>query len=170
MLFLDIPKDIDIKIGKNWIKIIGPLGFMIKKKSTNLKLYFSKKQLKLYLLRDSKKNHFYLSIINKLVWGLYKGYTVKLQIIGVGYKASISEDKLVMRLGFSHDVIYKIPKNIKITISQHKILTLNIFGTNYQQIRQVASEIRFLKLPEPYKSKGIRFFGEKIKLKEGKKN
>jgi len=108
--------------------------------------------------------------LNKLIWGLYKGYTAKLQIIGVGYKASINGNDLTMRLGFSHDVLYKIPDNIKISISQQKVLTLNIFGTNYQQIKQVASEIKRLKSPEPYKGKGIRFFGETILLKEGKKN
>jgi large subunit ribosomal protein L6 len=170
MLFLNVPKNIDIKIGKNWIKIIGPLGSIIKKKSKNIKIYYNKDENKLYLLNENKKNDFYLSLINKLIWGLYKGYTVKLQVIGVGYKASLSEDKLILRLGYSHDVIYNIPKDVKVTISQQKILTLILFGTNLQRVKQVASEIRSLKSPEPYKGKGIRFFNEIIRQKEGKKN
>lgn len=171
MLFLNIPKDIDIKIGKNWIKFVGPLGQVIKKKSKDIKLYFSKTQQKLYLLnKDNKNNHFYLSMINNIIWGISKGYLSKLQIIGVGYKAQVDKDNLILRLGYSHEVYYKIPKNIKITVLQQKILTLVVFGNNYQQVKQTAAEIRSLKSPEPYKGKGIRFLNEIVKQKEGKKN
>lgn len=171
MLFLNVPKDIDIKIGKNWIKFIGPLGQVIKKKSNKIKLYFSKKDQKLYLLNDNdKNNHFYLSMINNIIWGLFKGFITKLQIIGVGYKAAVEDNKLNLRLGYSHEVVYDIPEDVSITVLQQKTLTLVIFGNNNQRIKQVAAEIRSLKSPEPYKGKGIRFLNEIVRKKEGKKN
>ena len=171
MLFLNIPKDIDIKIGKNWIKFIGPFGQVTKKKSNKIKLYFSKSNSRLYLLNDNdKNNHFYLSLINKIIWGLFKGFIAKLEIIGVGYKANIKDNKLHLRLGYSHEIIYDIPKDVTITVLQQKILTLVIFGNNLQKINQIAAEIRSLKSPEPYKGKGIRFLNEIIRQKEGKKN
>ena len=170
MLFIEIPKNINIQIGENWIKIKGPLGTVVKKKSNEIKLYFSKDEKKLYLLNYKKKNHFFLSILNNIISGVLKGFIVKLKIIGVGYKAAVEKQQLTLRLGYSNNVVYNIPKNIKITINDKKELTLIIFGNNIQQVKQVAAEIRNLKKPEFYKGKGIRYFNEVINLKEGKKN
>ena len=172
MFFINVPKKINIKIGKTWIKFTGPLGSVIKKKSEDLKMYFSKSQNKLYILNNSisKKNHFHFLIINKIIWGLFKGFIIKLQIIGVGFRASVKEDKLHLRLGFSNEIVYEIPKNIKITVLQQKILTLVIFGPNNQLVTQVAAEIRSLKPPEPYKGKGIRLLNEVLKQKIKKKD
>ena len=172
MIFLNIPKDINIKIGENWIKIKGPLGEIVKKKSRNIKIFFDKESSKLYIFNDKKNNiNFYLLLINKLIWGLYKGFTCKLVLIGVGYKVSIESNKLVFRLGYSHDVIYTIPEDIKINlVPKQKNITLLIFGNNHQKVKQVASEIRKLREPYSYKGKGIRFFDEVIIQKQGKKN
>lgn len=172
MLSLKILKKVDIKVGDNWIKITGPLGSVIKKKPNNLKLYFDKIEHKLYLLNtEDKKNHFYLSLINNLVWGLDKGFKVKLSLIGIGYKASIEANNLILRLGYSHDIIYNIPEDIKISlVPKQKNLTLLIFGNNKQKVNQVAAEIRNLKKPELYKGKGIRYIDEVVTLKQGKKN
>lgn len=171
MLFLNIPKNIDIKLGLNWIKISGPLGSVVKKKSDKIKFYFDKNNYKLYILnKNDKKNHFYLSVINNIVFGLSKGFLIKLSIIGVGYKANVKDNLLTLRLGYSHNTEYKIPNNVKITIPEQKQSTLVIFGTNLQKVKQVAADIRNLKSPEPYKGKGIRYFNEIVKQKEGKKN
>lgn len=172
MLFLQIPNEINIKIGKDWINIKGPLGSVLKKKPKEVKLYFDKESNRLYLLnKDFKQKHFYLSLINKMVWGLYKGYTVKLVLIGIGYKASVENNALILKLGYSHDIIYNIPNDIKIElVPKQKDITLLISGNNHQKVKQAAVEIRKFKLPEPYKGKGIRYFNENIKLKQGKKN
>lgn len=173
MIYINVPKNISINIGLNWIKIQGPLGTEIKKKSKKVKLYYSKTENRIYFLfnkTDDKKKHFYLSLINNIIIGLSKGYLIKLNIIGVGYKVSIKDNKLVLRLGYSHDVIYNIPKDINIKISQQKQPVLIIHGNNISKVTQVAAEIRSLKVPEPYKGKGIRYFNEIIKQKEGKKN
>jgi large subunit ribosomal protein L6 len=172
MLFLNIPKEIDIKIGNNWIKIKGPLGSVIKKKPQDIKFYFDKKSFKLYLLNKNEKyKHYYLLLVNKLIWGLYKGFTIKLNLIGIGYKVSIESNKLILKLGYSHDIIYTIPAGIEVSVlPKQKNITLLIFGNNHQKVNQVAAEIRNLKKPEPYKGKGIRYFDEKVTQKQGKRN
>lgn len=170
MLNIFIPKDIDILIDENWIKIKGPLGIIKKKKSNLIKISFDKTTRQLYLLNTNKQlNHFYISMINKLLWGVWKGYSIKLNIIGVGYKAFLENKNLFLKIGFSHNVIYNIPDDITIKILNQKLLTLVISGQNFQKVTQVATEIKRLKPIEPYKGKGIKFFNEVIKLKEGKK-
>lgn len=170
MLSLKIPKDINILINENWIEIKGPLGIIKKKKSNSIKITYDSKTNILYLLNENTKiNHFYISMIYKLLWGVWKGYSIKLNIVGVGYKAFLEKDKLVLKIGFSHNVTYNIPKNITIKILNQKLLTILITGTDFQKITQTAAEIKHLKPVEPYKGKGIRYFNEIIQLKEGKK-
>jgi large subunit ribosomal protein L6 len=170
MLSLKIPKDINILINENWIEIKGPLGIIKKKKSNSIKITYDSKTNILYLLNENTKiNHFYISMIYKLLWGVWKGYSIKLNIVGVGYKAFLEKDKLVLKIGFSHNVTYNIPKNITIKILNQKLLTILITGTDFQKITQTAAEIKYLKPVEPYKGKGIRYFNEIIQLKEGKK-
>lgn len=164
MLYIEIPEKINIKIGEDWIKIDGPLGSVIKKKSKNIKLH--KKDNNLYILNKTNK-HFYISLINNIIWGLLKGYKKKLQMVGVGYKATVEGDKLVLKIGYSHDVFYNIPENITINILKNNII--EIFGNDKIKVNQIAAEIRALKAPEPFKGKGIRYINEIINKKEGKK-
>lgn len=171
MIYLNIPKKISIELNENWIKITGPLGTIIKKKSKFIQLNFDSNTSKLWLLNESlKQKHFYLAIINKMVFGVLKGFTKKLNIIGVGYKASVENNNLTLKLGFSHNVFYNIPKEISIKILNQKTLTLLIVGSDLQKVNQVAAEIRALRPAEPYKGKGIKYFNENVKRKEGKKS
>jgi large subunit ribosomal protein L6 len=94
---------------------------------------------------------------------------MKLNIVGVGFKAAIIDTNLQLKIGFSHIVNYKIPEGIKISISSQKALTLIIFGNDLQKVTQTAAEIRNLKPVEPYKGKGIKYSKEVVKKKEGKK-
>ena len=170
MLNLTIPKKINVEINEEWIKIEGPLGVKIKKKSKDLKLIFDKSSNKLWFLNaDLKQKHFYFAILNKMILGVLKGFSAKLNIIGVGYKVSLEDQKLVLKLGFSHNVIYEIPKDVTIKILNQKLLTLVVFGNDLQRVNQVAAEIRALKMAEPYKGKGIKYFNEVVRRKEGKK-
>lgn len=126
---------------------------------------------KLWLLNTEKvERHFFLAILNKLIWGVFKGFSKKLNIVGVGYKAHLEENVLVLKLGFSHLIRYTIPTEIKIKVLTQRQLTLLILGNDFQKINQVAAEIRALKPVEPYKGKGIKYFNEIVKKKEGKKS
>jgi large subunit ribosomal protein L6 len=105
-------------------------------------------------------------IIN-IVEGVRNGFERKLEINGVGYRASMQGKNLQLALGFSHDVIYETPKGI--TISVPKPTEINVSGIDKQQVGQVAAEIRKFRGPEPYKGKGVKYAEERIVRKEGKK-
>lgn len=105
--------------------------------------------------------------INTLVKGVHDGFTKELELVGVGYKARVEGSKLIMSLGFSHDVTIETPKGLKITCASPT--QISIFGADKQLVGQTASEIRSWRKPEPYKGKGIKYVGEYIRRKEGKK-
>ena len=107
------------------------------------------------------------SLINNLIVGVNEGFTKKLEINGVGYRAQLEGKELVLHLGFSHDVKFPIPEGIKISCPDQT--HIDIFGVNKQMVGQVASEIRGYRPPEPYKGKGIKYEAEQILRKEGKK-
>jgi large subunit ribosomal protein L6 len=107
------------------------------------------------------------SMVQNLAVGVTQGFERKLEIEGVGYRASVQGKNLVLALGYSHDVNYAIPQGI--TITTPKPTEIVIAGSNKQQVGQVAAEIREWRPPEPYKGKGVRYAGEFIFRKEGKK-
>ena len=107
------------------------------------------------------------SMIQNLVAGVTKGFEKKLEINGVGYKAAVAGKNLQLSLGFSHDVVYPIPAGV--TIVAPKPTEITIAGIDKRQVGQVAAEIRAFRGPEPYKGKGVKYAGEFIFRKEGKK-
>lgn len=107
------------------------------------------------------------SLVENMVIGVSEGFTKVLEIQGVGYKAQAQGKKLVLSLGFSHDVDFPVPEGIEIKTPQPT--QIEITGTDRQKVGQVAAEIRSYRPPEPYKGKGVRYAGEYIIRKEGKK-
>jgi large subunit ribosomal protein L6 len=107
------------------------------------------------------------TLVNNLVVGVTQGFTQKLEIQGVGYRAAVQGKVLNLQLGFSHDVPYAIPPGI--TIVTEKPTSISISGIDKQLVGQVAAEIRGWRPPEPYKGKGVRYEGEYVRRKEGKK-
>tara|TARA_B100000131_G_C17982871_1_gene559347 strand:- start:425 stop:964 length:540 start_codon:yes stop_codon:yes gene_type:complete len=107
------------------------------------------------------------SLINNAIIGSSTGYEKTLELIGVGYRAALKGKQLNLQLGFSHDINFDIPEGVKITVEKQTIL--KILGSDKQQVGMVASEIKSLRPPEPYKGKGIKEQGQYILRKEGKK-
>ncbi len=107
------------------------------------------------------------SLVNNLIVGVAEGFTVNLEIIGVGYRAAVAGKSLKLQLGFSHDIDYPIPDDIEITCERPTLLSVK--GADKQRVGQVAADIRGFRPPEPYKGKGIRYVGEYVRRKEGKK-
>jgi large subunit ribosomal protein L6 len=106
-------------------------------------------------------------LINNLCIGVSKGFEKKLEINGVGLRANMQGTTLVMNLGFSHEVRYEVPNDIKVEVEKNTKLTVS--GIDKQRVGQIAAEIREFKKPEPYKGKGIKYADERIIRKEGKK-
>jgi len=107
------------------------------------------------------------ALVANMVQGVSAGYTKVLEITGTGFRASVQGKNLVVNLGFSHDVIYPVPEGI--TITTPKPTSISITGVDKRQVGQVAAEIRSYRPPEPYKGKGVKYEGEQIRRKEGKK-
>lgn len=123
---------------------------------------------------DEKSNRalhgLFRALINNAVVGVSEGYTKKLEIIGVGYRASISGDVLELSLGYSHPIFFVPPEGITIEVdtksSKNPILVIT--GVDKEMVGQVAAKIRSFRKPEPYKGKGIRYVGEQVRRKAGK--
>lgn len=107
------------------------------------------------------------ALVNNMVTGVSKGFSVTLEINGVGYRAAVQGDTLNLQLGYSHDVAYPIPSDIRITCERPTLVTVS--GADRQRVGQVAAEIRAYRPPEPYKGKGIKYANEIVRRKEGKK-
>jgi large subunit ribosomal protein L6 len=105
------------------------------------------------------------SLLNNMVVGVSQGFSKKLELNGVGYRVALQGADLKLNLGFSHDVIYKMPAGVTAAVDQNMI---TVSGIDKQQVGQAAAEIRALKKPEPYKGKGIKYEGERIIRKSGK--
>jgi len=107
------------------------------------------------------------SLVNNAVIGASEGFTRKLEIRGVGYRAAVQGRTLNLQLGYSHDVIYPIPEGVEIKCERPTLVEIS--GASKQQVGQVASEIRAFRKPEPFKGKGVRYAEEYVRSKEGKK-
>jgi large subunit ribosomal protein L6 len=121
--------------------------------------------------RDDRSKHgLYRSLLSNMVKGVNEGYTIVQELVGVGYKATAKDQLLELALGYSHNLVLELPKEISVqtTAERGKNNTIILKSIDKQLIGQVAAKIRSLRKPEPYKGKGIRFFGEEIKKKAGK--
>jgi large subunit ribosomal protein L6 len=107
------------------------------------------------------------SLVNNMVIGVSKGFSVTLEINGVGYRAAVQGNTLNLQLGYSHDIAYRIPGDVRITSERPTVITVS--GADRQRVGQVAAEIRAYRPPEPYKGKGIKYSTETVRRKEGKK-
>tara|TARA_B100000886_G_scaffold313337_1_gene249894 strand:+ start:37 stop:576 length:540 start_codon:yes stop_codon:yes gene_type:complete len=170
---ISIPEKVKVILSGNNINIEGPLG----KKSLNIDLEIFDLNIsegKEVSIKPKKNNQdikrlwgMNRSLINNAIMGASKGYEKILELTGVGYRATLKGNILNLQLGFSHDINFNIPDGVKIQVEKQNILKIS--GTDKQQVGMVASEIKSLRPPEPYKGKGIKEQGQYILRKEGKK-
>ena len=170
---ISIPEKVKVALAGNILNIDGPLG----KKSLNIDLNIfnlnikdgKEISIKPKVIDQNTKRLWGMnrSLINSAVIGSIKGYEKILELVGVGYRASLKGNHLNLQLGYSHDINFDIPEGIKIVVE--KQITLKITGADKQLVGSVASKIKTLRKIEPYKGKGIREKGQYILKKEGKK-
>ncbi len=170
---ISIPDKVKVILSGNMINIEGPLG----KKSLNIDLDIFDLDIndgKEVSIKPKKKDQntkrlwgMNRSLINNAIIGTSKGYEKILELTGVGFRAALKGNILNLQLGFSHDVNFEIPNGVKILVEKQTVLKIS--GTDKQQVGMVASEIKSIRPPEPYKGKGIKEQGQYILRKEGKK-
>ena len=171
---INVPKDSSIRIEGANLTISGPKG--TKKLTIDDKIFSSKlneSEFKLEPLdkKIDKKTSVmwgtYRSLINNAITGVSSGHEKTLELSGVGFRANLKGEFLNLQIGFSHDVNFKIPKEIKITVEKQTIIKIN--GVDKELVSKIAADLKSLKPVEPYKAKGIKEKGQFVLRKEGKK-
>jgi large subunit ribosomal protein L6 len=166
-----IPAGVTANVEGQTVKVKGPKGAMQVVLPDDVSVVMDKGEVKVDPRNDGKRARSMWgtsrTLVNNLVTGVTKGFEKKLEITGVGYRAALQGKNLQIALGYSHDVIYAVPEGIAITTP--KPTEIVVTGIDKQKVGQVAAEIRAFRPPEPYKGKGVKYAGEFIFRKEGKK-
>ncbi len=167
---IEIPNGVEVKIDGCRVTVKGPLGTLEREFHPRVKFVREGNIIRVERISDSKldKSLHGLSrtLLYNMIEGVTKGFQKVLDIVGVGYRAEIKGNKLVMNLGYSHPVEYEIPEGIKIECPIPTRIVVK--GIDKEKVGQVAAEIRAKRPPEPYKGKGIRYEGEEVRRKAGK--
>jgi large subunit ribosomal protein L6 len=172
---IEIPAGVTINVSKeNLVTVKGPLGTLMQKVDTDLEVAVEANHIIVKRPTEQKRHRamhgLYRSLLHNMVVGVSKGYELKLELVGVGYRAEAQNQVLDLVLGFSHHTYLQIPPEVKVVAVTDKrsnpIITLN--SADKQLIGHVAAKIRSFRSPEPYKGKGVKFVGEKLRRKAGK--
>ncbi|HHB4596660.1 TPA: 50S ribosomal protein L6 [Staphylococcus aureus] len=167
---IDIPSDVTVTFDGNHVTVKGPKGGL--SRTLNERMTFKQEENTIEVVRpsDSKEdrtNHGTTrALLNNMVQGVSQGYVKVLELVGVGYRAQMQGKDLILNVGYSHPVEIKAEENI--TFSVEKNTVVKVEGISKEQVGALASNIRSVRPPEPYKGKGIRYQGEYVRRKEGK--
>lgn len=166
---ITVPSGVSVTIADDAITVSGSKGTLSQFTMPDITVKQEGEQIVVTRANDEpkvrSKHGLMRALINNMVVGVTEGFSKKLEINGVGYRVAAQGADLKFNLGFSHDVIFKMPQGVTATIEQN---TVTVSGISRQQVGQVAAEIRALKKPEPYKGKGIKYDDERIIRKSGK--
>ncbi|MDX3906972.1 MAG: 50S ribosomal protein L6 [Pigmentiphaga sp.] len=168
---VELPKGVEATIAADQITVKGPLGTLAQPLNGTVTIQQDAGKLTFAAANDSREakamSGTMRALVNNMVTGVSKGFERKLTLVGVGYRAQAQGDSVKLQLGFSHDIVHKMPAGVKVECpSQTEVV---IKGSNKQQVGQVAAEIRAYRSPEPYKGKGVRYADERVVIKETKK-
>jgi len=167
---ITVPSGVDITLDNNVITVKGPKGSLTRELHKDMKVIVENNEITVERPSDHKTHRSLhgttRSVVSNMVSGVTEGFTRNLELVGVGYRASKSGEKLVLNVGYSHPVeitpeagiTFEVPSNTKIVVS----------GINKERVGEYAAKIRSVREPEPYKGKGIKYEGERIIRKEGK--
>jgi len=166
-----IPKGVEVKKDGNVLKVKGPKGELSNRIPPGLTVVVDNGEVKISRSSDEPKDRAFHGLLRSLVAnsvaGVTKGFSKDLEIVGVGYKAEVKGKTVVFSIGYSHPVNFPIPEGIAVALDA-KAGKLSVSGADRQQVGQTAAEIRKLRVPDPYKAKGIKYANEVIRRKVGK--
>jgi large subunit ribosomal protein L6 len=166
-----VPAGVTVTLEGQSLMVRGPKGQLAWTVVDDIEVKYENNELSLTPRGDDKRARamwgLSRSLVNNLVHGVTQGYEEVLELVGVGYRAALKGQNLSMQLGYSHDV--EVPPPAGITFAVPKQTEVRVAGIDKQLVGEVAARIRRLRPPEPYKGKGVRYSGEKVRRKEGKK-
>src|SRR5918912_4348692 len=167
---IPVPKDVKVNIQGNVVSVQGPKGKLDTPLPQGIKIEQQDGHLVALRQDDSHAAVHGLAraLVNNAVEGVTRGWTRELEIVGIGYRAEMKgKNTVVFTLGYSHPIEYPLPSGIDVAVDP-KQTRLTVSGIDRQKVGQVAAEMRGLRSPDPYKNKGVRYFGERLKKKVGK--
>jgi len=166
-----LPEKVEVAITPEQISVKGPLGILIQKLAPDVTVEKVDNQIRFQAAGNSRQANAMSgtlrALVANMVTGVTKGFEKRLTLVGVGYRAQAQGDKLNLTLGFSHPVSHPMPKGVKVETPTQTEVVLK--GMDWQQVGQVAAEVRAYRSPEPYKGKGVRYANEQVEIKETKK-
>ncbi len=171
---INIPEGVNVTLDKNLVNVKGPKGELTQSIDPDISFKLEEGVLTVERPTEQKRHKalhgLYRSLVNNMVEGVTSGYKKEMELVGVGYKASVQGNVLELSLGYSHSIYFAVPEEIKIAAVTEKgknpIVTVE--GIDKQLVGQIAAKIKSFRKVEPYKGKGIRFVGEQIRRKAGK--
>ncbi|GAB3798553.1 50S ribosomal protein L6 [Spirosoma humi] len=170
-----LPSNVTLSVdNQNVIRVKGPKGTLTQSVDPDISVAIEDGQIQVTRPTEQKRHKalhgLYRSLVNNMVTGVSEGFKLDLEVIGVGYKASVANNILELQLGYSHNVFLAVPAEIKVTAVTEKGQNPKVYleGSDKQLLGDVAAKIRSLRKVEPYKGKGIRFIGEQVRRKAGK--
>jgi large subunit ribosomal protein L6 len=165
-----LPKEVKITSDPSRVEVKGPKGLLVQPLPQGISVTVDGEKILVHRPNDQRTSKalqgMARSLIANMVTGVTKGFEKKLEIVGVGFRADLQGDALKLTLGYSHPILYPVPKGIRVEIDKQTLLTVK--GIDKQQVGIIAAQLRSIKPPEPYKGKGIRYLGERIRKKVGK--
>ena len=176
ILPVDLPAGVSIEVNSdNLVTVKGPKGELQQQVDKNITVKVEDNQVNVSRSTEEKdhkaKHGLYRSLISNMVKGVFEGYTIKQELVGVGYRAEVKgNNRLELSLGYSHDILIQMPSEVKVEAVTERRANPVITLTNIdkQLIGEMAAKIHSLRPPEPYKGKGIKFVGEQLRRKAGK--
>jgi large subunit ribosomal protein L6 len=169
-----LPKGVEINISNGLVTVKGKLGTLTQKVDLDITVVLEGENIVLTRPTDQKRHRalhgLYRSLIANMIKGVNEGYKTEQELVGVGYRAANKGQMLELSLGYSHNINFELPKEIKVTTASEKGQNPKIImeSADKQLLGMVAAKIRSLRKPEPYKGKGIKFTGEQLRRKAGK--
>ena len=166
---IKLPPKVEVTLAQGEIVVKGPLGSLSQRLGTGVAVEKNGDTLtfKAASIEANAMHGTVRALVANMVKGVTAGYEKRLALVGVGYRAQAAGDRLNLSLGFSHPVVHKMPKGVKVETPQQTEIVVK--GVDKQQVGQVAAEIRAYRPPEPYKGKGVRYANEQVTIKETKK-
>lgn len=166
---LDIPSGVDIQIGSNEIVVKGPKGSLSVSRHPAIDVQIADKQVVVSPLDESRIAHqqhgLRRTLLANAVLGVTRGFEKTLEVVGVGYKVNVQGKTIVLNVGYSHPVNFALPSGVEAKVEGNKIV---VSGNDKELVGEIAAQIRRVRLPEPYKGKGIKYSDETIRRKAGK--
>jgi large subunit ribosomal protein L6 len=170
-----VPKGVTISVGNDGVLTVkGPKGELKQSIDRDIKVEVKDDEVSFTRPTDQIRHRalhgLYRALTSNMIKGVTEGYKKNLELIGVGFKASNQGNVLDLSLGFSHNIVFEVPKELKVVTAQEKGQnpTISLEGIDRQLLGQVAAKLRSLRKPEPYKGKGVRYIGEYVRKKAGK--